>query len=81
MISDPNRPVEAIKPANPPAFPVSTTRSGMTMLDHFAGLALQAIITSAGGGIGPWSELSKQAATRNAYDLAAAMLTERGTRL
>lgn len=67
---------------NPPAFPTATlaqkTEGGMTLLDHFAGLAMPAIAAE----IYSWSrELTggtvAELTAKMSYEMANAMLKER----
>ena len=67
---------------NPPAFPVSTARTGMTLLDYFAGQALpwalaQTYLDEDGKFIHPHSEGHFKWASRSALNAAQAMLSER----
>lgn len=73
---------------NPPAFPQTNEAmngKGLTMLDHFAGLAMQGIMASDGNSID--QDLSSNARSGNgqciyhiatiSYDIAVAMLEAR----
>lgn len=60
-----------------PAFPTyvaanSNAKSGMTLRDHFAGLAMQGMATSFGWQGGPFDKVA-----RDAYGMADAMLKVR----
>lgn len=66
---------ETNKPENPPAFACAATagltQTGMTLRDYFAAKAMQAYI---GVGDGP---LKKEIITKNAFEMADVMLSER----
>lgn len=53
-----------------PAYPGHGS-TGMTLLDHFAGLAMQSVVAN-GGSLG-----SSEGVARSAYGYAAAMIAER----
>lgn len=69
------------KPENPFAYPLTDGQSfatnGMTMLDHFAGLAMQAEISRQL----PDSRIYFETLVDSAYSYAEAMLIERQKRL
>ena len=65
------------KPRNPPAFPDSvgldgSIYEGMTLRDHFAGLALNESTREV------WAEHKPEAVARRCYIMADAMLAARG---
>lgn len=61
---------------NPPSYPThkdsGTWTEGLTMLDHFAGLAMQGLLASLNG-----NGFSAVSVAEEAYDVAANMLIER----
>lgn len=64
------------KPANPYAYPVSsnsTTYFGMTLRDHFAGIAMQGLISNFKGDVSTNYEIL----SITSYKMADAMLKER----
>ena len=66
---------------NIPAFPTrgsmgEVTHEGMTLLDHFAGLAMQALIAG-----DPAYEIEAKMHIEYAYEIAEAMLAERAKRI
>ncbi len=70
---------EQRKAAGRSAFPLSTVRDyelGMTLLDWFAGQAIQAISV-----MQCWKPYSPEEAAEKAYTYAAAMVAERAKRL
>ena len=62
------------KPENPPAFPVGTTRPGMTLRDWFSGQALAVAWEARDKG---YYEGDDADMARAAYSVADAMLEER----